>query len=314
MVAFHPRRGVHEVGEAHRVAFGKSEIGERLQLLGDGVGGVAGDAVGGHSLHEPLTHGSHPRATAFGTHGLPELVGVGRAEPGDVDGHLHELFLEQRHPEGLAQRGFEQRMQVGDGLLSCPAPQIGMHGVALDGPGADERHLHHEVVELSGTQPRQRRHLSAALHLEHTHRVGGAQQVVDLIFLGDRGEVDRHTLVLRDEIDRQVQHRQHAEPEQVELHETGRRAVVLVPLENRSVLHARPFDGHTFHEWPVGHDHPTRVDPQMAGEVLDLPGEVEHEPGNRHLRLAGGARGNLVELLPAAPAVEPPGERVGPAG
>ena len=44
-------------------------------------------------------------------------------------------------------------------------------------------------------------------------------------------------LVLSERVDGEV-HREHPQAEQVELHQPGRRAVVLVPLEHRPVLHA----------------------------------------------------------------------------
>jgi hypothetical protein len=42
----------------------------------------------------------------------------------------------------------------------------------LDRPGAHDRHLDHQVVEASGAQARQHRHLRPALDLEHADRVG----------------------------------------------------------------------------------------------------------------------------------------------
>ena len=43
---------------------------------------------------------------------------------------------------------------------------------------------------MRGLQPGQRGHLGPALHLEHAHRVGPAEHVVDLVLLRDGGEVD----------------------------------------------------------------------------------------------------------------------------
>ena len=127
---------------------------------------------------------------------------------------------------------------------------------------------------MRGPQPRQRRHLRAALDLEHADGVGRAQQVVDLVFLRDRREVDVDAFVLADHVDREVQHREHAEAEQVELHEAGGRAVVLVPLEHRPALHARPLDRAELDERPVGHHHAARVDAEMAREVDHLAREL----------------------------------------
>ncbi len=58
--------------------------------------------AGGHAGEEPVAQAGHPLPGALGAHGLAQLVGLGRGEPGHVDGDLHELLLEQRHPERLA--------------------------------------------------------------------------------------------------------------------------------------------------------------------------------------------------------------------
>ena len=155
------------------------------------------------------------------------------------------------------------------------------------------------------------RHLRPALHLEHADGVGRAQQVVDLVLLGDGGEVDLDALVLADEVDREVQHREHPEAEQVELHQPRGRAVVLVPLEHRAVLHAGPLDRAELHQRPVGHHHPARVDAEVAGEVEHLAREVEHERRDRRTSSCSEPSNALgVARRP----VDPLGERVGLAG
>ena len=145
-----------------------------------------------------------------------------------------------------------------------------MHRPALDGPGADERDLHHQVVEVLGAQARQRGHLRAALHLEHADGVGGGEQLVDLGLLRDGGEIDVDAFVLAHEVDREVQHREHPEAEQVELHQPGGGAVVLVPLQHRAVLHTRPLDRAELDERPVGQHHAAGVDSEVARKVEHL--------------------------------------------
>ena len=63
-------------------------------------------------------------------------------------------------------------MRIRHGLAAAPASNVGMHHVAHDRSGADDRHLHDEVVEALGPDARERRHLGAALDLEHADRVG----------------------------------------------------------------------------------------------------------------------------------------------
>ena len=199
-------------------------------------------------------------------------------------------------------------MRVGDLLLTVAPPQVRVHRAALDRPGPDERDLHHQVVEVLGPQAGQRGHLRPALHLEHADRVGRAEQRVDLGLLGDGGEIHLDLLVLADQVDREVQHREHPEPEQVELHEARRRAVVLVPLQHRAALHPGPLDRAALHQRPVGHHHPAGVDAEVTGEVLHLLRELEHQL--RYRRRVFAAPEVVERAVLRTPPVDPAGERV----
>ena len=214
---------------------------------------------------------------------MAELVGFTGTEARGVDRDLHQLFLEQRNPERLGQARFERRMRVRDRFLTGATPQVRMHRAALDRSRPDERDLDDEVVERARPQPRQRAHLRAALHLEHADGVGEAEHVVDLVFLGDGGEVDLEAFVFLYEVDGEVQHREHSQPEQVELHQARGRGVVLVPLQHRAVLHAGPLHRAELHQRAIGHHHAAGVDAEVAGEIQHLRGEVERERGNRYL-------------------------------
>ena len=58
------------------------------------------------------------------------------------------------------------------------------------GPGPHDRDLDHQIVEFARLEPRQHRHLRAALDLKDAERIGPAQHLVDRGLLGrDRGEV-----------------------------------------------------------------------------------------------------------------------------
>jgi hypothetical protein len=66
-----------------------------------------------------------------------------------------------------------------------------MHHVAHDGTRPDDRHLHDQIVETFGPQPRQGRHLRTRLHLEHAHGVGPLQQAIHIgIVRRQVGEID----------------------------------------------------------------------------------------------------------------------------
>ena len=225
----------------------------------------------------------HPRRRALRAHRLAQLVGLGRREPGDVDRHLHQLLLEQRHAERLAEAVLEQRVEVRDRLLAVAPADVRVHRAALDRAGPDQRDLDDEVVEPARLEPGQRRHLGPRLDLEHADGVGPAQHGVDVVLLRDRRQVDLVAAVLADQVDGVVQRRQHPEAEQVELHEPGRGAVVLVPLQHGAVVHPPPLDRAHLDHRPVADDHPAGVDAEVPRRVLDLQRQLEH-------RLRGSAR------------------------
>ena len=51
------------------------------------------------------------------------------------------------------------------------------------GPGRNDGHLDHQVVEGAGLHSRQKVHLRPAFHLEDADRIGAAQHVVGLVVL-----------------------------------------------------------------------------------------------------------------------------------
>ena len=195
------------------MALGKAVVGEGSHLDEDLLGDVTGDAALGHAGEQPLLQLLHPLVRALRAHRLAELIGLGRREAGDVDRHLHQLLLEQRHAERLGQRALEQRMEVGGLFAAVAATDVGMNRAALDRPGTDQRDFDDKVVEFTRPQAGQRRHLRTRLDLEHADRVGGAQHVVDGLFLRDGCQIDLVAAVLTHEVDGVVQRRQHPQTE-----------------------------------------------------------------------------------------------------
>ena len=133
------------------------------------------------------------------------------------------------------------------------------------------------------------------LHLEHAHRVGPAEHVVHLVLLRDGGQVDVDVAVdLAHEVDAAVQHLEHPEAEQVELHQPDGGAVVLVPLEHRAdrlvaaqrlrlrggAGEARPLHRAHLHDGPVADHHAAGVDAEVPGRVLELGGQRQHVGGD----------------------------------
>ena len=264
------------------MAFREAEIGERLQLLVDPVGHLAGDAVPlAHAVVEPAAQPAHPLGRPLGPHRPAQLVGLGGGEAGAVDRELHELLLKQRDAERFSQRGLHRWMVVGDGSLAVAALDVGVHRSALNRSRPDQRHLDDQVVEHPGLQPRQRGHLRAGLHLEHADGIGALQHLVHR-GLGqvEFGQVDVDALVLGHQVDDVVQRREHAETEQVELHQTDCRAVVFVPLQHAAVLHPRPLHRAHVGDRPVADHHAAGVDAHVPRQVRDLHRQVDHRFGD----------------------------------
>ena len=143
-------------------------------------------------------------------------------------------------------------MVIGHGLEAIAPAQVGVHGTALDGAGADERDLHHEVEEAARFEPRQRGQLRAGLHLEDADGIGAAKHVIDRGF----GQVELPQAHLATGggahgIDHVVQRLQHAETQQVEFHQPGGGAIVLIPLQHGATFHAGPFHRHHVRNRPV---------------------------------------------------------------
>ena len=118
-------------------------------------------------------------------------------KPGRRHRDVEHLVLEdddaERLGERLAQRLVLDRVDEARILAPALAPlDVGVDGLALDRPRADERDLHRQVVEVLGPRPQQALHLGAALDLEQPHRVGLLDLGVHLrVVERDAREVDR---------------------------------------------------------------------------------------------------------------------------
>ena len=277
VVQSHPRARVDEQAEAQGVALGEAEPREGLDARVDVVGVSAHDAVAGHALVELGLETLDLLHPALGAHRASQQVGVIRGAAAHGDGDLHELLLEDRDAQRALQGLHELGVQVGDLLLPELAPDIRMHRPALDRTWPHQRDLDDQVVELARLKPRQQSHLGAGFHLEDPDRIRPAQLVVDaLLLLGDRVEVMRLAQCVAHQIEAVLQRREHAEAEQVELDQAHPGAVVLVPLNDCALLHARVLDRNHLTDRPLGEHHAARVDAQVPGELHDLHGQTHH--------------------------------------
>ena len=278
---FHPGRGVDQQGEADGVALGEAVGAEPLDLAEAALGEVRVVAPPGHALQEAAAVFADAPQVAEGGHGPAQAVGVVLAEPGRLDGQAHGLLLEEGHAQGLAQypvqlvRRAVLRRRGGEVHRVGPvAPaQVGVDHVALDGAGPDDGDLDHQVVEAPGLQARQHGHLGPALHLEDAHGVRPAQHVVDLRdLLGDLGDVGQPGPVRpgRDHLEGLAQGGQHAQGQDVHLHQAQGVDVVLVPLDEGAVRHGGVADRDQLVQPAPGQDIAAHVLGQVAGKAQEL--------------------------------------------
>ena len=160
-------------------------------------------------------------------------------------------------------------MRVRHLLLARLATQIRMHHLTLDRPRANERDLDDDVVEAARLETRQGVHLRAALHLEDPHRVRRAEIVVHgLVVEVERPQVDRVAAHRVDVLEAVLDERKHAKPEEIDLHEPHRFDVVLLPLDDGTVLHRRRLDGHDRRQRLGGEHESAHVDGPVARNVV----------------------------------------------
>ena len=183
-------------------------------------------------------------------------------------------------------------------LLDAVAPaQIGMHHVALDRARPHDRDFDDQIVETPRLQPRQHRHLRAALDLEHADRIGARQHVVDRrIVLRHRGERKVAGRLLLHQIKPAAHAAQHAEREHVDLHHAERVDVVLVPFDEGAVVHGGIADRHRFVEPALGEHETADMLRQMARKPDQFGGEFDRLPDHRIGRIEAG----LADVIVAA--------------
>ena len=150
-------------------------------------------------------------------------------------------------------------------------------------------------------QPRQRRHLRARLDLEDADRVGLLQQLVDGGVIGRQmreiesgsglGTLARGSGLRVPQFDFRpdstpgihqlngvLQHRHHAEAEQIDLDDAHVGAVVLVPLDDDAAGHAGGLERHDGIELALAHHHAAGVLTEMARQILDAPATARRTP------------------------------------
>ena len=179
VMAFQPGRGIDQMREARRMAFGKTITAKAFDLRKDTLRQILRIAAPRHARHQLFLMARHQTLLAKGCHGAAQLIRFFRREAGGDNSQAHRLFLKQRHAKRAPQH-LLQFIRRAKGGIRCwvfhrfqplTPTQIGMHHIALNGARAHNRHLHHQIIKGARFQPRQHIHLRAAFHLKHANGI-----------------------------------------------------------------------------------------------------------------------------------------------
>src|SRR5690606_37452088 len=262
-------RRIHQQRKARCMRLGKAIIREGVYLVVDAQRRLLGYAVRSHPRNQLLTYGGHALARTLVPHCTTQRVRLTRGETRTRNGNLHPLLLEQRHAQRAAEYRLHARVRVGNCLHACTTAEIRMHHVSLNGARPYERHLHDEVVEAAWLQARQRVHLRTAFHLEHADGICSTEVIVHrLVRHVERGKVQRNASCGTNIRQAVLQHREHAESQQVDLHEAREVEVVLLPLDNGPVRHGRGLDRHDGRQRFLGENETAHVNRTVSRYLI----------------------------------------------
>ena len=205
---------------------------------------------------------------------VAQRVGLGTGEPAEGDGRGHDVLLVHEDPVGLLQVRLEQRVQVRDRFLAVLAPDVGRDVVHRAGP--IERHHGREVVDGGRPEVADVAAHPGGLQLEDAGRLARGEQLERLrVVERDRVEVDLDPAVRLDHVDGLAQDGQVREPEEVELQQPERLDGVHLVLGHEPVRVRRPLERHELGQRLAADDDAGGVGRGVAGDALEVPGEVD---------------------------------------
>ena len=93
VVAFQPGRGIDQMREARRMAFGKTIAAKAFDLRKDTLRQILRIAAPRHARHQLFLVARHQTLLTESCHGAAQLIGFFRREAGSDNGQAHCLFL-----------------------------------------------------------------------------------------------------------------------------------------------------------------------------------------------------------------------------
>ncbi len=275
-MALQPGRNVNEIRERNSVCLRKAVRAEAFDLAETTFGELPRISVGEHAADEAFAKRCDGADVAERSERAPQLVGFGWRETRADDGDLHRLFLKQRHAERLLENRFQRRAGIDDGLFALAAAQVRMHHVALNRPWPHDGHFDHQIVKLLRLETRQHALLRAAFHLKNADGVGALQHFVHgRVFVRHSSQRERPAVVPLERFERPPYGGEHAEGEDVHLHDAQFIQIVFLPLYDGAVFHRGVLNGDKLVQAASRHDEPADVLRQVAREPHQHPREMQ---------------------------------------
>ena len=237
---------------------------------------------------ELVLHRRHQLALLL-AHRLAQVVGLGRAEAGDLLRDLHQLLLVDAAAVGRLGDRPQARVGVGDARRLALAARVVVD--VAHRPRAVERDQGDDVVELRRAHLAQRVAHALGLELEDADRVAAGEHLVGLrVVHRDRLDVALVAARTADDLDRVLDHVEVAQAEEVHLQQPdlldrvhrvlGDDLVLALGLAVRPLLGRRPailgqLQRHDLVQGAVGDHHRRGVDRVVADDPLETLGDLD---------------------------------------
>ena len=152
-----------------------------------------------------------------------------------------------------------------------------MDHAALDRAGADDGDLNGQIIDASRFKAGQHAHLRARFHLKRADTVGLFQHAIGRpVFLGQGRQIVINVLVIAQLIQGLSDAGQHAKGQDIDLQDTQRINVILVPFNGGAVRHGGIGNGGEFTKRPARDDKTANMLRQMTRKARQFARDIQH--------------------------------------
>ena len=113
------------------------------------------NAVHSHTRAELAFEILHTLPGAAHSHRAAQFIGLCAGKVSDRHRNPQQLFLKKRHAKSSLQDRLKRRVGICDFLSALSPPHVGVHHLADDGAGPDNRYLHNKIVKTVRVVSRQ---------------------------------------------------------------------------------------------------------------------------------------------------------------